>query len=309
MKRLYGALLILLLIASTGCRQESTLNVHPDKVREYAGDLVNRQLYFQAIEQYEYYLKNFSVEPREQANVIYIISNTYFDRLKDYENALSGYLKIKHFYPDTPLMEEVNKRIVACLERLERSADAQQALQEAVHLDQQQVKKKRPGAVVAQIGKRDVTLGDLEFEINQLPPSVRDQFNSPEQKLEFLREYVATELLYDTAKRSGLDNDAEVIEGAFQAKRALMVRKLLQERVSAKVEIKEEDIELYYQAHKDDFAEKDKNGVVVREKSLEQVRQQVQEALYRERYARAYRDLIDRMVLAENVQFFPDRVN
>ncbi|HOX84678.1 MAG TPA: hypothetical protein PKW76_06955 [bacterium] len=304
---IYAACAVFLVL--TGCQQEKGNRIDGDTVREYAGDLINRQLYKQAIEQYQHYLAYYPVEPNEQANVIYIVSNTYFDRLKDYENALGGYLKIKHYYPDSPLMEEVNKRIIACLERLERSADAQQALQEAAYLDPQQVSKKRPGAVIARIGQREITLGDLEFELNQLPSSVRDQFNSRERKLEFLREFVAIELLYDTAKRSGMDNDAEVIEGAFQTKKALMVRKLLQERVESKIDIKEEDLELHYQAHKDDFVEKADGGKEGRQKSFAEVRQQVQEALYRERYARAYQDLIDRMVLAENVQFFHDRVN
>jgi hypothetical protein len=106
-----------------------------------------------------------------------------------------------------------------------------------------------------------------------------------------------------------MDNDAEVIEGAFQTKKALMVRKLLQERVESKIDIKEEDLELHYQAHKDDFVEKADGGKEGRQKSFAEVRQQVQEALYRERYARAYQDLIERMVLAENVQFFHDRLN
>ena len=279
-----------------------------DKLREYAGDLINRSLYKQAIDTYKFYLDNYNIEPREQANINYIIANTYFDRLKDYENALAYYLKIKHLYPNSTLMENVNKRIVACLERLERPEDAQQALDETVQLDPSKVKKKRPGAVVARIGKREITLGDLEFEINQLPPSVREQFKDREKKMEFLREFVASELLYDTAKRAGLDKDPEVVEGAFQAKKMLMVRKLVQERVAGKVNIDDSDIETYYEAHKDDYAEKDKDGNIVRERPLSEVKQQVFQDLYQKKYRDAYQGLIEKMMLAEDVQFFDSKI-
>lgn len=291
-----------------GCEKENKTLADGDKLREYAGDLINRSLYTQAINVYEQYLDNYNIDNKERANVNYIIGNTYFERVKNYESALAYYLKIKHLYPETSLMDEVNKKIVACLERLERTEDAQQALDEAVQMDAAAVEKKRPGEVIARIGKREITQGDLDFELSQLPPSVRDQFNTIEQKLLFLREYIATELLYDTAKRANLDNDPEVIEGAFQAKKALMVQKLLQDRVAGKVEIESSDVELYYQAHKEDYTEKDEEGNVVREKELEEVQQQVAQDLSRKKYQEAYQDLIDRMVIAEGVQVFQNKV-
>ena len=96
-----------------GSRGEKSTAYKADELREYAGDLVNRALYEQAIESYKRYLDEFDIAPREQANINYIIADTYFDRVKDYENALAYYLKVKHLYPETSLMEEVNKKIVA----------------------------------------------------------------------------------------------------------------------------------------------------------------------------------------------------
>ena len=299
---------LMFLLAFSSCDKQKKYTADGDKVREYAGDLINRDLYSQAIEQYSHYLNDYDIETRERANINYIIANTYFDRVKDYQNALAYYLKIKHLYPESSLMDEVNKRIIACLERLEKTEDAQQALDEAVQLDKDKVKKKRPGAIVARIGKRDITQGDIDFEIDQLPPSVRDQFNSKDRKLEFLREYVATELLYDTAKRAGFDKDPDVIEGAFQSKKMIMVRKLLQDRVAAKVDIEESDLELYYDAHKDDYAEKNEDGTIKRQKSLSEVKQQVAQDLSRKKYQDAYLALIEKMILAEDVKFFENKV-
>ncbi|NIA28578.1 MAG: hypothetical protein GWP06_01535 [Actinobacteria bacterium] len=292
----------------SGCKNENKPAVNGDKLREYAGDLINKSLYPQAIREYQRYLDEYNIDSRERANVNYIIANIYFDRVKDYQQALAYYLKIKHLYPESSLMEEVNKKIVACLERLEKPEDAKQALDETVQYDQSKVQKKRPGEVIAKIGNREITQGDLDFEINQLPPSVREQFRSREQKLAFLRDYVATDLLYNTAKRAGLDKDRDVIEGAFQAKKSLMVRKLLEDRVANKVKIEDSDIQLYYDAHKDDYAEKDKDGQVIREKPLSEVRQQVVQDLSRKKYLDEYQALIERMIMAENVKFYENRV-
>ena len=310
LKRIAALAFTGLLVAGifAGCQNKTKPSVDGDKLREYASDLVNRSLFEQAIEVYDDYLEDYDVPKAEQANVNYIIAGLYFDRLNDYESALAYYLKVKHLYPQSSLIDETNKKIVACLERLGSSADAQQAAAEAVMLDPSKVTKKRPGQVVARIGKREITQGDLDFEVSKLPPSVRDQLQSPDQKLLFLREYVATELLYDTAQRAGFDKDPEVIEGAFQAKKSLMVQKLLADRIAAKAQIEQDDLELYYEAHKDEYAEKDDEGNIVSEKSLAEVQQQVAQDLTRKKYTDAYQAMIEKMLLTEDVQFYESRV-
>ena len=291
-----------------GCSSDKKSAAQGERTREYAADLMNRSLYRQAVAVYQDYLAQYDVDETEQANIAFIIANTYFERIKDYQEALAYYLKIKHLYPESKVMDQVNKRIVACLERMDRSTDAQQALDETVQADPAKVVRRRPGAVVARIGNRDITQGDLNFELDQLPPAARDQFRSKGKKIEFLREYVATELLYDSAKRAGLDNDPQVQEGAFQSRKMLMVRRLIQDKVAAKIAITESDVNLYYQAHKAEYAEKDKAGQVLRQKPLDEVRQQVAEELYREKYQAVFQSLINQTMLAENVQFFENQV-
>ena len=306
MRSLFFMLTVAALLWS--CGDSGTQAKKADELREYAGALINKSLYQQAIDVYDQYLNEYDVDPQEQANVNYIIANTYFERIKDYEKALTYYLKIKHLYPESSFIDEVNKKVVACLERLERTEDAQQALDEAVQMDEEDVRKQRPGEVIARIGDREITQGDLDFELRQLPPSVRNQVVGPEQKRQFLREYVATELLYNTAKRAGLDKDPEVIEGTFQAKKSLMVNQLLQQRIAGKVNIERQDVELYYQAHKDKYAEKDDQGNITREKPLQDVYQKVQDDLMRERYMQKYQEMITRMFNSEGVEIYENRL-
>lgn len=290
------------------CQQKSEPKLDGSKIREFANTLYNRQLYTQAIEQYDYYLTNYNLDEDESANINYIIGDIYFERIRDYENALTYYLKVKHFYPESPLKDEVNKKIVVCLERLERSADAQQALEEAALLDVSQAKPNRPGAVIAKIGKRKITMGDLEHEINQLPPYVKSQISGKSKKIEFLKQYIATELLYDTAKRKGLDKDKGVVEAAFQAKKNFMVQKLLEEEISQNVNIRDSDVELYYKAHKEKYAKKDEEGKIVEIKPLEEVKTRVMQDLIRERQKEVYDQLVQRMMRAEAVVIYEDKL-
>ncbi|NIR47833.1 hypothetical protein GWO43_05210 [candidate division KSB1 bacterium] len=300
--------LLSFLIFLLGCKEEPEPKFEDSKIRDYANALYNRQLYQQSVEEYTYLLDNYELDDSEAANINYIIGDIYFERIRDYENALAYYLKIKHLYPESPLIEEVNKKMVQCLERLERTADAQQVLEEAAMLDPSQAKKSRPGEVIAKIGKRKITTGDLQHEISKLPPYMQSQLNDKSKKIDFLKQYIATELFYDSAKRQGLHKDKEVIEATFQAKKNFMVQKLLEKEISESVNITDSDVELYYKAHKEKFAEKDDEGNVVRIKPLEEVRKQVIQNLIRERQQEAYNQKLQKMMRELAVKIYEDKL-
>lgn len=291
-----------------GCQNADSPKFDRDTVRDYASALYNRQLYHQAVSQYEFYLDSYDQDDTEAANVNYTVAEIYFERLHDYENALTYYLKVKHFYPTTPLLDETNKRIVECLERLDRSTDAQQALEESALLEPKQAQKSRPGEVIAKIGKRRITTGDLNYEISQLPPFMKSQLTEKSQKVDFLKQFIATELLYDTAKRKGLEKDKSVVAGAFQAKKNLMVQKLLEEEIATEVNVDETDLETYYKAHQQRYSEKDEEGNVVSTKSFAEARPQVMQEVIREKQQEAYDRLVKRMMRAEAVEIYESKI-
>ena len=290
------------------CSSGEGQKVDGGRVREYANALYNRELYSQAIREYERYLEGYRLDDQQSANINFIIGNIYFERLHDYENAMAYFLKVKHVFPESTVMGEVDKRVVACLERLQRSADAKQALDEATSLQPGEIQKPKPGTVIARIGNREITTGDLAFHISQLPDYLRSQFQERQAKIEFLRQFIATELFYDAAKRKELDKDKEVIEGSFQAKKNLMVQKYLQEEIAEGLSLKEEDVELFFRANKDQYVEKDDEGNVKRQKTYDEVRQQVAEDYVRDKQQKAYDELLQRMMRAEKVEVFDDLV-
>jgi len=296
----------LLIFIIAGCGDRIEPNLTRDEARNFANELYNRQLFKQSAQAYERYLNTYKLDKTELANISYTIGDIYFERLKDYENALAYYIRVKYLHPREELKRQVDKKIVACLERLQRTEDAEQTLKESTSFEPEAVQKKRPGAVVARIGSREITQGDIDFELSQLPPAIRSQYNTKAKKLEFLNQYVLTELLYNSAKNMQLDKDPEVIEAAFQAKKSIMVQKYLQDQILKEVKIQPEDVELYYKANKQKYVEKDDKGNVIREKPFEEVQQQVARDLLAERQQEAYKRTAERLMRAEGVKIYED---
>ena len=305
-------ILILAAVLLSYCGGKTEYEVSAEQVREYANELYNKGLYEQAITEYERYAENKNIPDRIKANINYTIGNIYFERLRDYQNALACYLKIKNFYPESELIDNVNQQIIACLERMDRSSEAEQALKEAASLDKSQVPENKPGEVIAVIGERKITLGDLEFEINRdlenTPPELRLKSIGKNEKLAFLKQYLTVELLYNKAKRMGLDRDKEVIDGTFQAKKSLMAMKVVQEEFKNKIKMDENDLQLYYEKNKEKFQEKDEKGKVKKQKTFEEAKEEIYKEVLVEKQKEVMDELLLNLMNAQDVKVFEDKL-
>lgn len=292
------------------CQSQSKPALPAEKKRELANAFYNQQLYKQAVAEYIDYLNRYTLDEKEQANISYMVANIYYERLYDYENALAYYLRIKYFYPESNLQAEVSKKMVECLERLKRSTDAQQLIEQSAALDESQKPENRPGEVIARIGDRQITTGDLQYELSRMPLYLREQFQSPQQKIEFLKEYIVQELLFDSAKRKGLDKDQEVREGIRQAEKSLMAQKLLQQEIEKESKLDNytnADVELYFKANKDKYTEKDEAGKVIKTPSFGEVRERVAQDFIQQKQQEAYASLIERLMKTKDVQIYENK--
>ena len=170
----------------SSCSTANKPAIDQEKVRTYANTLYNHELYQQAVEEYQRYLDLYPVKLNKRANIWFTIGNIYFDRLHDYEKALAYYLKVKTLCPESPVMNDVNKKMVASLERLQRSSDAKLALDNAVNLNNSKDDYGRPGDVVATVGDKKITSGDLDYYINKMPDYVKNQIKDLKSKKAFL---------------------------------------------------------------------------------------------------------------------------
>jgi peptidyl-prolyl cis-trans isomerase C len=291
-----------------GCQQESKPLIDADQKLNLANTFYNNELFGAAISEYTDYLDIYETDSKRRANITYRIASIYFERINDYNKALEYYLRVKHLYPESELNSEVGKRIVNCLERLQRSQDAQRVLEKEAALKPGEVETHRPGEVIAQIGEKQITQGDFDFELNQLPPYLQEQISTREKKLDFLRQFIVEELLYDSAKRKGLDQDKEIIAGAFRAKKGLMAQKILSEEIKSKIDIQQADVELYYKANKEKYTEKNEDGKEVRQIPFNECAQRVAQDLFLERQQETYNQIVERLTKAENVTIFEKRM-
>ena len=287
-------ILSILIYLRLGNLSEARLDV--SQQQDFASELVDSKLYSQAIAEYDKLLDFGELNKKKQANINYIVGNIYLNYLSDYENAAARFVKARFLNPESELKDRINKNLVICFERMGRSLEAQKHLERSTELSQTKTKKKG-GVVVARIGEKEITMTDLENEIEKLPPSVQTQFKDEKGKFRFLQQYVGTELLYDTALRRGFDKDKDVIEGAFQMKKQLMINKLLAEEIPQDIQISEGEIKLYYDAHKEDF----------KDKELNEVKSQIEFELKREKQQEAYNKLVQKMMEAEKVKIYDDQ--
>ncbi|MFC1548418.1 peptidylprolyl isomerase [Candidatus Omnitrophota bacterium] len=106
-------------------------------------------------------------------------------------------------------------------------------------------------AVVATIGTSEITLSDFNERIANLPPRYGEIVKK--RKKEFLDEIVNDTLLYQEAVRVGLNNDKDVQKVIEQARRKIMIARLLKDKVDDRIIINEEDIVTFYNDNSDKY--------------------------------------------------------
>lgn len=222
-----------------------------DKQREYANKLKAEGLNKEAIIEYEKYLNTSTVDPQTQANIYYTIGKMA-EELGEYENALAHFYKVELIYPEIDFRQELDEHIVQCLEKMGRGIDAQYALEKRTALEPTE---EIGGKVIARIGKEQITDTQLNKELQKLPEWMQEEYKKPEKKIEFLKQYIATELLYRKAKRLGYEKDTDIRQKLADITKELMVQKLLGKELEEKIKISPDQIELYYKANKDKYVE------------------------------------------------------
>jgi len=282
------------MIVKSLSRTESKVDI--DKMQAYASALSDNRLYQHAIAEYDRILETGRLSENKSANLNYLVGKIYMERLGDYENAAARFLQAKLLKPEGDLERELSLKLVECYERLGRPFDAQKELERQASLERKPTTAS--GKVLARIGKREITTGELEEEISRLPDFAQKEINSREKKAEFLKQYVGGELLYGSARRKGYDKDTEVLKGLDDVKKQLLIQRVLEDEIYSKIEVSDSEAELYYRAHKDEFENK----------PFGEVKELAKLKLQQERSQEEFNKLIARLMEAEKVQIFEDQL-
>lgn len=99
--------------------------------------------------------------------------------------------------------------------------------------------------------KHAITLKDFNDRLENLPK--RYQLVINKNKKEFLDELIIDTLLYNEALKKNLDRDKETERMVEEARRKILIARLLKEDVYDKVDTTDSEIENYYNANKESF--------------------------------------------------------
>jgi len=112
-------------------------------------------------------------------------------------------------------------------------------------------KKGTGDKVLANVSNKAITTKDFERRIARLPAYYRDI--ADKNKKRFLDEYVMETIFYEEAVRKGIDRDREVKDILEEAKKKILITKLLKNEVDDKIQISDGEVTQFYEDHKDDF--------------------------------------------------------
>jgi len=180
------------------------------------------------------------------------------------------------------------------------------------------------GKIVAEIGPEKITEADLDSFIeetidNQLAPmaafmtgeqrneqkkKMLEQYKAPAAKTQFLQSWLAQEILYRDALEKGLMEKPEVTKVLEEVTRGVLSRQLMNKELSDKINVTETDLRTYYQANKDKYAEpanKEDPNSLERQKSYDEVREQVMSELVSKKSQDVQKDFIEQMMNKYNV--------
>ena len=222
------------------------------QLRDYAVYLEEKKLPNAAIDAYEVYLAQTTLDDAARANICYSVGKLAIDA-EDYERALAYLYQAEMLVPEGELSGEIDKKVVLCLDKLGRNVDLRRELRKRSAVKRTAEDVGEDETVLAEFAGEVFTNRDLDLEVEKLPTYLRESFNTPEKQAELLKNMVAQRLLLDKALRLELDSDPEIQDQLAEQRDAMIVQKLIENDVRANVRTTPADVERFYKAEPDRF--------------------------------------------------------
>ncbi|MBP7460939.1 MAG: hypothetical protein KBA26_06585, partial [Candidatus Delongbacteria bacterium] len=116
---------------------------------------------------------------------------------------------------------------------------------------------------------------------------------------------IVTEIMYQSAKRAQLDQDPQTLKAMEEAQKAILVQRLLQDKIGQQLQsIKPDDIQLYYQAQKSRYQDP-KTGQTP---PFEQIQHQVVQDYMSEKQTILYQNYIQQLIQSQQVRIYHNKL-
>lgn len=295
MKRI---LLPLALLGLLGCDAGKSAFTR-EQYRAAATALHQQQLYREAVEVYEDYLRSSVIPAEDVPKVLFQMGSIWQENLMDPRQAFAKYAMVKALYPGETFGGQLGKRMVACLEAMGRSVDATAARSRLTDIrpDSAAGGSDLPGssAVVAELEGRKITLGEIASLVGRLPESSLEVN-------QLVREYVAQILVAEAARRKGLDDKPEVRMRIGQFENQILAQEGLKDEIKIAPPTGN-DLQYYFEANKARYMRKP-DGTPDSSVTFQSAAQRVQADWAREKQGAQYQAYVERLLQTAKVRFY-----
>ncbi len=269
-----GELILLLLITGlVGALVWHTFSTEPTSqtktsaeiLKKLALKLEQQDLNESAITVWQEYLK--SEGDLTPAKVWYRIASVY-QKLESHEDALSALYRAEALTGGAELKDEIDVMVQTSLESLGKFATLQNELKGRVGLNEPV-----DDIVVAEIGNRKIRASELDREIEiiverqmdtlkgRIPEAqlevqrenMHKQFNTAEQKVQFLGTYVAQETLYQKAIQEKLHQSPNIRQKIKQLEKDFLISHIMATQQAKTPQITEQEVKTSYETRKEEF--------------------------------------------------------
>lgn len=229
---------------------EKDISWSGEKQLEYANTLLSKGLEAQGAQAFQAYIdSSSSLSKEELASIGYKLGELYM-KLGEYEKALANFYKAELLNSNAAYQSRMNELIVEALEAAGLSTQAEYELSSRTSLGK--AGEESPD-VAALIGERRITHAEIDRAIDNMPEWIKEGFKQGENRLAFIRDYVAGEVLYKQARKAGLDKDVRIKEAVEEFKKQTVLRQFVSQEVEDSLKITPLDIESYYKANKERY--------------------------------------------------------
>jgi hypothetical protein len=299
---------------------QSNSALSSEQVKQLASQLTGRNLYTRAAEVWRDYLSGVTMPDTERAKMLFQIG-TLLEKAGEYAQAIEYFYRSEITVKLDELEPQINIHVKDCFEKLGMFSALRYEMMDRTSLKSAE---KAGGKIVAEIGPEKITEADLDAHIeetidNQLAPmaafmaveqrneqkkKMLEQYKAPAAKTQFLQSWLAQEVLYRDALEQELTEQPEVKKVLEDVTRGVLSRQLMNQELADKINVTETDLRTYYQANRDKFVEpanKEDPNSVERQKSFEEVREQVMTELVSQKSRDVQNDLVEQMMNKYNV--------
>lgn len=256
---------ILILLASAGALPAGTDAALFEDLVNVARTEVHLGETARAAQLFEEALSLDGVREAVRLEVCYELASLYSNELADTSMAIDTYLRITEIFEKTGKTDIALYKVARLLEergRCHNAADFYERLivehpgsEYAEHalLGSERCFQKNFKEHAAVVAGRPITALELEAAIENLPPVYKARYSTTEGKREFLEKMVRDRIVELFAREAGYLDDPRVAERLEEARMRILNEQFFTLEVRGEVEVGEEEIVDYYEAHKHEY--------------------------------------------------------